>query len=84
MLTLPERIYLHKNTADTLSAQFNVYLDYVSFNGRISVCLPALPTPYVQGLVLGVFEEEGSVQLSEAAARFDQTLSGKLSELLKM
>lgn len=38
----------------------------------------------MQGLVLGVFEEEGNVQLSEAAARFDQTLSGKLSELLKM
>lgn len=75
---------MYKNTAYTLSAQFNVYLDYLSFNGRISVCLPVLPTPYVQGLVLGVFEEEGSVQLSEAAARFDQTLSGKLSELLKM
>lgn len=45
---------------------------------------PPLLTPYVQGLVLGVFEEESSVQLSEAAARFDQTLSGKLSELLKM
>lgn len=44
----------------------------------------ALLTPYMQGLVLGVFEEEGNVQLSEAAARFDQTLSGKLSELLKM
>lgn len=88
MLTLADWTHLYKNTAYityTLSVQFNVYLDYVSFNGRISVCPPpALLTPYVQGLVLGVFEEESSVQLSEAAARFDQTLSGKLSELLKM
>lgn len=41
----------------------------------------------LQGLVLGVFEkegEEGSLHLTEAAAGFDQTLSGKLSELLKM
>lgn len=40
-----------------------------------------------KGLVLGVFEkeeEEGSLHLTEAAARFDQSLSGKLSELLKM
>lgn len=41
----------------------------------------------LQGLVLGVFEkdgEEGGLHLTEAAAGFDQTLSGKLSELLKM
>uniref|UniRef100_A0A4W6EKJ3 Cytosol aminopeptidase n=1 Tax=Lates calcarifer TaxID=8187 RepID=A0A4W6EKJ3_LATCA len=40
-----------------------------------------------KGLVLGVFEkegEEGSLHLTEAAAGFDQTLSGKLSELLKI
>lgn len=40
-----------------------------------------------QGLVLGVFEkdgEEGRLHLTEAAARFDATLSGKLSELLRM
>lgn len=40
-----------------------------------------------QGLVLGVFEKEGEedgLHLTEAAAGFDQTLSGKLSELLKM
>lgn len=40
-----------------------------------------------KGLVLGVFEkeeEDGSLHLTEAAARFDQSLSGKLSELLKM
>lgn len=40
-----------------------------------------------KGLVLGVFEkeqEEGSLHLTEAAARLDQSLSGKLSELLKM
>lgn len=41
----------------------------------------------LQGLVLGVFEkegEEGGIHLTDAAASFDQTLSGKLSELLKM
>uniref|UniRef100_A0A8C9ZFW7 Cytosol aminopeptidase n=1 Tax=Sander lucioperca TaxID=283035 RepID=A0A8C9ZFW7_SANLU len=41
----------------------------------------------LQGLVLGVFEkdgEEGGLHLTEAAAGFDQTLSGKLSELLKI
>ncbi|KAF3852464.1 hypothetical protein F7725_005819 [Dissostichus mawsoni] len=40
-----------------------------------------------KGLVLGVFEkegEEGGLHLTEAAAGFDQTLSGKLSELLKI
>ncbi|KAG8014679.1 Cytosol aminopeptidase [Nibea albiflora] len=40
-----------------------------------------------KGLVLGVFEkegEEGSLHLTQAAAGFDQTLSGKLSELLKI
>ncbi|XP_041642224.1 cytosol aminopeptidase [Cheilinus undulatus] len=40
-----------------------------------------------KGLVLGVFEkegEEGGLQLTEAAAGFDQSLSGKLSELLKI
>lgn len=42
---------------------------------------------FLQGLVLGVFEkegEEGSLHLTEAAAGFDQSLCGKLSELLKM
>ena len=37
--------------------------------------------------MLGVFEKEGEedgLHLTEAAAGFDQTLSGKLSELLKM
>lgn len=42
----------------------------------------------LQGLVLGVFEkegeEDGSLHFTETAAGFDQTLSGKLSELLKM
>uniref|UniRef100_A0A7N6AVE9 Cytosol aminopeptidase n=1 Tax=Anabas testudineus TaxID=64144 RepID=A0A7N6AVE9_ANATE len=41
----------------------------------------------LQGLVLGVFEKEGeedSHHLTEAAAGFDQSLSGKLSELLKI
>ncbi|CAK6973967.1 cytosol aminopeptidase [Scomber scombrus] len=40
-----------------------------------------------KGLVLGVFEkegEEGSLPLTEAAAGFDQSLSGKLSELLNI
>uniref|UniRef100_A0A3Q2P8N2 Cytosol aminopeptidase n=1 Tax=Fundulus heteroclitus TaxID=8078 RepID=A0A3Q2P8N2_FUNHE len=40
-----------------------------------------------KGLVLGVFEkeaEEGGLHLTQAAASFDQTLSGKLSELLKI
>ncbi|XP_003972525.2 cytosol aminopeptidase [Takifugu rubripes] len=40
-----------------------------------------------KGLVLGVFEKEGdesSLHLTEAATRFDQSLSGKLSELLKI
>ncbi|XP_007549691.1 cytosol aminopeptidase [Poecilia formosa] len=40
-----------------------------------------------KGLVLGVFEKDGEeegVHLTEAAARFDQSLSGKLSELLKI
>ncbi|KAF0037231.1 cytosol aminopeptidase [Scophthalmus maximus] len=40
-----------------------------------------------KGLVLGVFEkegEEGSLHLTEAAAGFDQTVSGKLSDLLKI
>ncbi|XP_068583102.1 cytosol aminopeptidase [Cebidichthys violaceus] len=40
-----------------------------------------------KGLVLGVFEkegEEGGLHLTEAAAGFDQNLSGKLSELLKI
>lgn len=40
-----------------------------------------------KGLVLGVFEkegEEGDLHLTKAAAGFDQTLSGKLSELLKI
>ncbi|KAA8594632.1 hypothetical protein FQN60_011767 [Etheostoma spectabile] len=40
-----------------------------------------------KGLVLGVFEkegEEGGIHLTEAAAGFDQNLSGKLSELLKI
>uniref|UniRef100_I3JV15 Cytosol aminopeptidase n=1 Tax=Oreochromis niloticus TaxID=8128 RepID=I3JV15_ORENI len=41
------------------------------------------------GLVLGVFEkkeeeEEGTLHLTEAAAGFDKSLSGKLSELLKL
>lgn len=41
----------------------------------------------LQGLVLGVFEkeaEEGGLHLTEAGASFDQSVSGKLSELLKM
>lgn len=39
-----------------------------------------------KGLVLGVFEKEGekSLHLTEAAAEFDQSLSGKLSELLEI
>ncbi|XP_030590594.1 cytosol aminopeptidase [Archocentrus centrarchus] len=42
-----------------------------------------------KGLVLGVFEkkegeEEGSLHLTEAASGFDKSLSGKLSELLKL
>ncbi|XP_029950249.1 cytosol aminopeptidase [Salarias fasciatus] len=37
-----------------------------------------------KGLVLGVFEKEGGHHLTEAAAGFDQSLSGKLSELLKI
>lgn len=40
-----------------------------------------------KGLVLGVFEkeaEEGGLHLSEAGASFDQSVSGKLSELLKI
>uniref|UniRef100_A0A8C2ZLQ6 Cytosol aminopeptidase n=1 Tax=Cyclopterus lumpus TaxID=8103 RepID=A0A8C2ZLQ6_CYCLU len=40
-----------------------------------------------KGLVLGVFEkegEEGGLHLTEAAAGFDQNISGKLSELLKI
>lgn len=37
-----------------------------------------------KGLVLGVFEKEDGVHLTEAAAGFDQSLSGKLSELLKI
>ena len=48
-------------------------------SGAVSVCL--------QGLVLGVFEKEGGengVHLTEAAAGFDQSVSGKLSELLEM
>uniref|UniRef100_A0AAX7U788 Cytosol aminopeptidase n=1 Tax=Astatotilapia calliptera TaxID=8154 RepID=A0AAX7U788_ASTCA len=41
------------------------------------------------GLVLGVFEkeeeeDEGTLHLTEAAAGFDKSLSGKLSELLKL
>lgn len=47
--------------------------------GPVCVCL--------QGLVLGVFEKDGEEEgghLTEAAARFDQSVSGKLSELLKM
>lgn len=43
----------------------------------------------LQGLVLGVFEkkeeeDEGTLHLTEAAAGFDKSLSGKLSELLKL
>uniref|UniRef100_A0A669EJZ1 Cytosol aminopeptidase n=1 Tax=Oreochromis niloticus TaxID=8128 RepID=A0A669EJZ1_ORENI len=43
----------------------------------------------LSGLVLGVFEkkeeeEEGTLHLTEAAAGFDKSLSGKLSELLKL
>uniref|UniRef100_A0A672GVX0 Cytosol aminopeptidase n=1 Tax=Salarias fasciatus TaxID=181472 RepID=A0A672GVX0_SALFA len=41
-------------------------------------------TVSLQGLVLGVFEKEGGHHLTEAAAGFDQSLSGKLSELLKI
>lgn len=40
-----------------------------------------------KGLVLGVYEkeeEEGSLHLTEAAKTFDSSLSGKLSELLKI
>lgn len=41
-----------------------------------------------KGLVLGVFEkkeeEEGTLHLTEAASGFDKSLSGKLSELLKL
>ncbi|XP_072240952.1 cytosol aminopeptidase [Leuresthes tenuis] len=40
-----------------------------------------------KGLVLGVFEkegEEGGLHLTEAAAGFDQSVSGKLSELLEI
>ncbi|XP_004065994.4 cytosol aminopeptidase [Oryzias latipes] len=40
-----------------------------------------------KGLVLGVFEdegEEGRLQLTEAAAHFNQSVSGKLSELLQI
>ncbi|XP_023135204.1 cytosol aminopeptidase [Amphiprion ocellaris] len=41
-----------------------------------------------KGLVLGVFEQQegkdGSLHLTEAAAGFDKSLSGKLSELLKI
>uniref|UniRef100_A0AAX7T8B9 Cytosol aminopeptidase n=1 Tax=Astatotilapia calliptera TaxID=8154 RepID=A0AAX7T8B9_ASTCA len=43
----------------------------------------------LHGLVLGVFEkeeeeDEGTLHLTEAAAGFDKSLSGKLSELLKL
>lgn len=42
----------------------------------------------LQGLVLGVFEkeeeDEGTLHLTEATAGFDKSLSGKLSELLKL
>lgn len=37
-----------------------------------------------KGLVLGVFEKEGGDHLTEAAAGFDNSISGKLSELLKI
>lgn len=37
-----------------------------------------------KGLVLGVFEREEGNTLTEAAAGFDQSVSGKLSELLKI
>ncbi len=53
----------------------------------VSLASPRCVDVCVQGLVLGVFEkegEEGSLHLTEAATGFDQTLSGKLSELLKM
>lgn len=53
----------------------------------VSVCELCFSAVCLQGLVLGVFEkeaEEGSLHLTKAAAGFDQSLSGKLSELLKM
>lgn len=55
------------------------FLDIYFLNANVPASL--------QGLVLGVFDkegEEGSLHLTKAAEGFDQTVSGKLSELLKM
>ena len=48
----------------------------------VCVCVSSL-----QGLVLGVYEKEkddDGVLFTEAAAAFDRSVSGKLSELLSM
>ncbi|CAJ1052542.1 cytosol aminopeptidase [Xyrichtys novacula] len=52
-----------------------------------SFCVSQTHLSERKGLVLGVFEkegEEGGLHLTEAAAGFDQCLSGKLSDLLKI
>lgn len=49
-----------------------------------SFSVSQFPLNQRKGLVLGVFEKEGSLHFTEAAAGFDQSLSGKLSELLQI
>ncbi|XP_015239331.1 PREDICTED: cytosol aminopeptidase [Cyprinodon variegatus] len=63
----------------------------IQATARNQICRPfSASQTYLQerkGLVLGVFEketEDGGLHLTEATARFDQSLSGKLSELLKI
>ncbi|XP_031613174.1 cytosol aminopeptidase [Oreochromis aureus] len=61
----------------------------VRTNSCRSFCVSHTHLSDRKGLVLGVFEkkeeeEEGTLHLTEAAAGFDKSLSGKLSELLKL
>ncbi|KAG7485485.1 cytosol aminopeptidase [Solea senegalensis] len=56
-------------------------------HSRRTFCVSHTHLNQRKGLVLGVFEkeeEEASLHLTEAAKGFDQTVSGKLSELLKI
>uniref|UniRef100_A0AAX7VGH2 Cytosol aminopeptidase n=1 Tax=Astatotilapia calliptera TaxID=8154 RepID=A0AAX7VGH2_ASTCA len=61
----------------------------VRTNSCRSFCVSHTQLSDRKGLVLGVFEkeeeeDEGTLHLTEAAAGFDKSLSGKLSELLKL
>lgn len=59
----------------------------VTNNKRFVLFLLLCVNGFIQGLVLGVYEKQldnDGVHFTEAAAAFDRTVSGKLSEMLSV